>query len=483
MCRLPVTLGGGRTIENGGFSLRSVARKKPRSSHSRAQRVSTGPGSYGLSSTGSRSVAARAVTGSPPLRAAQWRATAWRYHNGSPSGQGRRAFGELLSPLLHETIELLADDRLRELRDDFPRDLLDHFARRLRKRFAQERFASLPALLRGRHDGKRRLGGGRNGSKLRRLRTFVGEIVVEENFFLYFRGHSLLPGRRLGRLRRAGQSGRRRFRGGGRTRARWGRAPARGRRRRRPGRLYSGRAGCRRRRRGRTRRSRGRRPCPRRGRRHGWACAGRPRARWRWRSGRSRRTAGSRRSRRPRWRRRLRYLRWWSGSRRRRWGGRWRGALRRRRLRPRRHRLRIGEDLFHSVDELLRFERLRHLAVRADCYRPRGIARTTPAQEKHRRLLERRVAADLLAKLVTAEPRHVDVGEDQIRFQIPRPLERLRPVGDGGEGKVLLLENHSDSGPDRRRVVGQKEGLRHAGGAAGNGGVHLYPSSPDEASF
>src|SRR4051812_34621976 len=241
MCRLPVTLGGGRTIENGGVSLRSVARKTPRSSHSRAQRVSTGPGSYGLSSTGSRSVAARAVTGNPPLRAAQWRASAWRYHNGSPSGQGRRAFEQLLSPLLHETIELLADDRLRELRHDFPRDLLDDFARRLRKRFAQERFASVPALLRGRHDGKRRLGGGRNGSKLRRLRTLVGEIVVQEDFFLYFRGHSLLPGRRLGRRR--AQSGRRRFRRGGRTRPWCGRAPAGGRRRRRPGRLCSGRAG------------------------------------------------------------------------------------------------------------------------------------------------------------------------------------------------------------------------------------------------
>src|SRR3982751_2228765 len=187
MCKLPVTLGGGRTMEKGGFSLRSVARKKPRSSHSRAHRVSTGPGSYGLSSTGSRSVAARAVTGDPPLRAAKWRATAWRYHNGSPSGQGRRAFGELLSPLLHETIELLADDRLRELRHDFPRDLLDDFARRLRKRFAQERFASIPALLRGRHDGKRRLGGGRNGSKLRRLRRLRRGDRVPGGFFLYFR--------------------------------------------------------------------------------------------------------------------------------------------------------------------------------------------------------------------------------------------------------------------------------------------------------
>ena len=136
-------------------------------------------------------------------------------------------------------------------------------------------------------------------------------------------------------------------------------------------------------------------------------------------------------------------------------------------MRAGRHRLRVGENLLHPVDELLRLERLRHLAVRSDRNRPRGIARTAPAEEKHRRLLERRVGADLLAKLVTVEPRHVDVGEDEIGLQIPRPLERLRPVRDGGERKVLPLENHPDSGADRRRVVGQKEGLRHAGGASG----------------
>ena len=45
----PVTLGGGMTMQNGGLSLLSCARKKPCSSHHFAQCGSTCPGSYPLS--------------------------------------------------------------------------------------------------------------------------------------------------------------------------------------------------------------------------------------------------------------------------------------------------------------------------------------------------------------------------------------------------------------------------------------------------
>ena len=45
MCRLPVTLGGGSTMENAGFTLWSWAWKSPRSSQKRAQRGSTLAGS------------------------------------------------------------------------------------------------------------------------------------------------------------------------------------------------------------------------------------------------------------------------------------------------------------------------------------------------------------------------------------------------------------------------------------------------------
>ncbi len=45
MCSAPVTLGGGRTMEKGGFSLTSCERKKPFSSHHFAQRGSTLAGS------------------------------------------------------------------------------------------------------------------------------------------------------------------------------------------------------------------------------------------------------------------------------------------------------------------------------------------------------------------------------------------------------------------------------------------------------
>ena len=48
-CSDPVTLGGGSTIENGGLSLTSSARKNPCSSHHRAQCGSTLAGSYPLS--------------------------------------------------------------------------------------------------------------------------------------------------------------------------------------------------------------------------------------------------------------------------------------------------------------------------------------------------------------------------------------------------------------------------------------------------
>ncbi len=45
MCSAPVTLGGGMTMQNGGFSELASARKQPASFHASDQRRSTSVGS------------------------------------------------------------------------------------------------------------------------------------------------------------------------------------------------------------------------------------------------------------------------------------------------------------------------------------------------------------------------------------------------------------------------------------------------------
>jgi len=153
----------------------------------------------------------------------------------------------------------------------------------------------------------------------------------------------------------------------------------------------------------------------------------------------------------------------------------------RRRLGARSHRFRIGEDLLHLVDQLLRVERLRHLAVRSHRDGARRIDRRPAPEQQDRRLLQRGVGADLLAKLVAAEARHVDVGQDQIGLEIARTLERLGAVGDRREREVLLLEDHADRGADGRRVVGEKERLRHATGASGKAFTCTCPALARQA--
>src|SRR5262245_35368654 len=100
MWRLPVTFGGGITMQNGGRARSVPARNKPRSTHSRDQRSSIASGRYSFSiSIGDLGGAVRP-------------------HSKETKGALARVALELADPL--------ADDDLREIGHDVPRNLANH---------------------------------------------------------------------------------------------------------------------------------------------------------------------------------------------------------------------------------------------------------------------------------------------------------------------------------------------------------------------
>jgi len=116
------------------------------------------------------------------------------------------------------------------------------------------------------------------------------------------------------------------------------------------------------------------------------------------------------------------------------------------------------------LDQLGAVEGLRHVPVRPHCHCLRRIDRGGTTQEQHRNVLERGIRPDALAELVSAQPGHADVGENQVRFRLLGSQERGLPVVHDNYAQVLARKRHSDRLLDRLRIVGEEKVLGHARG-------------------
>jgi hypothetical protein len=116
------------------------------------------------------------------------------------------------------------------------------------------------------------------------------------------------------------------------------------------------------------------------------------------------------------------------------------------------------------LNQLGAVEGFGHVPVRPHGHRFRRIDRGGTTQEQHRNVLQRGIRPDALAELVSAQPGHADVGENQVRFQLLRRLERGLPVIHDHHAQVLARERHSDRLLDGLGIVGEEKVLGHARG-------------------
>ena len=140
---------------------------------------------------------------------------------------------------------------------------------------------------------------------------------------------------------------------------------------------------------------------------------------------------------------------------------------------------RAGEERVHLVDQRLRLEGLRDVAVGAGARGALLVERLEGAgQEQHRNVSRGRVGLDRLADLVAVLARHHDVGEDHVRPRLARARDRVVAVVHGEEHDVLVREADADDLLDRHAVVGKEQGLGHGSPLRGRGGSGRASGAP-----
>jgi hypothetical protein len=91
-------------------------------------------------------------------------------------------------------------------------------------------------------------------------------------------------------------------------------------------------------------------------------------------------------------------------------------------------------------------------------------------EQQDRDVAQAGITLDRLANLVPVLPRHDDVGEDDVRLQLPRARDRVIAVADRRDPKVLVRESDPDDLLDRDRVVREEKVLGHGVPGAAEGG-------------